>query len=104
MGKFVYDDSRQAEFEDRALLHLQTTILNKLRRQESFVFTWWDSRGGFVSVWLHPSVALQFVYAGNRMPTENRAWLEALSDAANSTSGLVLVPEPPLRDGPAPLD
>ena len=94
MGLFIYDDARRAEFEDRALAHLQVVILNKLRRRESFVFSWEETRG-FVSVWLHPGVAMQFVYLSNRAPTMNRAWLELLAESANSTVGLLSLPEPP---------
>jgi hypothetical protein len=48
---------------------------------------------------------MQFVYSGNRRPLLNRLWLEQLADAANSTSGLVLLPEPAyeLAPEPAPL-
>lgn len=95
MGLFIYDDARRAEFEDRTLSHLQVVILNKLRRQESFVFSWEETRG-FVSVWLHPGVAVQFVYMTNRPPTMNRTWLELLAESANSTVGLLSLPEPPV--------
>jgi hypothetical protein len=95
VGLFIYDDARRAEFEDRTLSHLQVVILNKLRRQESFVFSWEETRG-FVSVWLHPGVAVQFVYMTDRAPTMNRAWLELLAESANSTVGLLSLPEPPV--------
>ena len=94
MGLFIYDDARRAEFEDRTLAHLQVVILNKLRRQESFVFSWEETRG-FVSVWLHRGVAIQFVYLTNRDLPMNRAWLELLAESANSTVGLLPLPEPP---------
>ena len=94
MGLFIYDEARRAEFDDRTLSHLQVVILNKLRRKESFVFSWEETRG-FVSVWLHPGVAVQFVYVSNRLPTMNRTWLELLAESANSTVGLLSLPEPP---------
>ena len=97
MGLFIYDEARRAEFDDRTLSHLQVVILNKLRRKESFVFSWEETRG-FVSVWLDPGVALQFVYLGNREPPLNRAWLELLAESANSTVGLLSLPEPPVID------
>lgn len=94
MAQFIYGDSRGAQFDERMLAHLQVVMLNKLRRCESFSFSWEEPRG-FVSIWVHPSVALQFVYSGNRAPSLNRAWLELLAEAANSTSGLHPLPEPP---------
>lgn len=93
MGALVYDDDRHAELEDRTLAHLQVVIVNKLRRRESFPFTWSDERRT-VTVWIHPSVPLEFVYHGNRRPRLNRAWLEELALSASSTGGLVVLPEP----------
>ena len=79
-------------------------MINKLRRQESFAFTLHDN-GQTLSMWVCPQTPLQFVYAGNRRPVLNRLWLEQLAEAANSVSGLVLLPEPPyeLAPEPAPL-
>ena len=94
MGTLVYDDDRRAEIEDRTLAHLQVVIVNKLRRQESFPFTWSDERR-IVTIWISPNTPLEFVYHGNRRPRLNRAWLEELALSASSTGGLVVVPEPP---------
>lgn len=94
MAQFIYGESRGAQFDERVLAHLQVVILNKLRRRESFAFSWEEPRG-FVSIWVHPSVALQFIYSGNRAPSLNRAWLELLAESANSTGGLHPLPEPP---------
>jgi hypothetical protein len=97
VGLFIYDDTRRVEFDERALAHLQVVMLNKLRRRESFTFSW-EEHHRHVTVWIHPSVALQFVYSGNRPPKLNRAWLELLADSANSTTGLLALPEPPELD------
>lgn len=94
MAQFIYDDTRGAQFDDRVLAHLQVVMLNKLRRRESFSFSWEEPRG-LVSIWVHPSVALQFIYSGSRTPSLNRSWLELLADSANSTGGLHTLPEPP---------
>lgn len=93
MGTLVYDDGRPAEFEDRTLWHLQVIIVDKLRRQERFPFTWSDGRRT-VTVWIGPNTPLEFVYRGNRRPRLNRAWLEELALSAGSIGGLVVVPEP----------
>ncbi|MFI8634042.1 ATP-dependent DNA ligase [Microbacterium sp. NPDC077663] len=97
MGKFIYEDSIKVDFEDRTLAHLQQVIGNKLRRGESFHFTWRDDKSigeGRTSVWLHPHASLVFKYYGSRQSRINRAWSEALMYAANSPAGLHLVPEP----------
>jgi hypothetical protein len=48
-------------------------------------------------VWLHESIPLHFSYAGSRMPTVNRAWVDALLTSATTTPGMRLVDEPPER-------
>jgi hypothetical protein len=99
MGKLIYNSSsRELEIDDRTLAHLRVAILNKLRRSESFAMTWdhgVEQGSGRTTIWLHESIPLQFVFSGNRPPTLNRVWIEQLLLAANSTSGLQFVPEPP---------
>ena len=97
MGTLVYDGGDAAELEDRTLAHLQVIIVNKLRRQESFPFTWGDERRS-MTIWLSPNIPVAFVYHGNRRPSLNRAWLEDLALMANSVGGLLIVPEPPACD------
>lgn len=97
MGTFTYEGTIKVDFEDRLLLHLQTVIGNKLRRSESFFFSWRDNPStgdGRTSVWLHSGAGLAFKYYGSRPPALNRYWLEALAYTANSPSGLRIVPEP----------
>lgn len=97
MGKFTYANGPRVDFEDRALAHLQVVIANKLRRGESFLFTWKDDASigdGRSAVWLNPTLPLAFKYYGSRAPAINRAWVEVLARTANSTSGLYLVAEP----------
>lgn len=97
MGKLTYEGLVKVDFEDRLLLHLQTTIGAKLRRGESFYFTWKDDTSigdGRTSVWLHPRCSLVYKYYGSRRPNLNVAWIEALTFTANSPAGLHVVPEP----------
>lgn len=97
-GRLSYDGVEKLEIDDRALAHLQLVISSKLRRGESFLFTWRPDTslgGGRVSVWMHPHASLVFRFAGSRPPRINRAWAEAMMNAANSPAGLSLVPEPP---------
>ncbi|MEI2270194.1 ATP-dependent DNA ligase [Microbacterium sp. No. 7] len=97
MGKFIYDGALKVDFDDRALAHLQVVIMSKLRRGESFHFTWKDDAAigdGRTSIWLHPRCTLVFkFYRGQRAPL-NLAWVDALAAVANSPSGLYIVPEP----------
>lgn len=83
------------EFEDRVLHHLRLVISNKLRRGESFTFTWETSEcGAGSSLWLHPSIPLHFTF-GKLAPADiNKEWVEALSFQANSPGGLTIVREP----------
>ena len=93
MGTLVYNGRVTLAIEDRVLAHLQVVVVNKLRRREAFAFTWND--GGRSTVcWLHPSIALEFVYSGNRQPLLNREWLEMMAGSANTNSGLFVMPEP----------
>jgi len=97
MGKFTYSSTNKMDFDDRVLAHLQVVISNKLRRSESFMFTWRDDASlgdGRTAVWLNPNVAMSFKYFGSRPPALNRAWVEALAITANSPTGLYVVPEP----------
>lgn len=98
MGKLIYGaPAWTAEFDDRALAHLRIVILAKLRRGESFSFSWrYEAThgAGRSTLWFHPSIPLQFEFFGGREPGLNRAWIDALMVTANLPSGLELVPEP----------
>jgi hypothetical protein len=98
MGSLLYGNAGiEITFEDRALTHLQIVITAKLRRRESFLFSWTNSvdRGSGRSViWLDPSSTLFYRYSGNRVPTINRDWIEELTRSANSAGGLFFTPEP----------
>jgi hypothetical protein len=97
MGRFVYEGSAKTEVEDRALAHLQFVIMDKLRRDEPFGFTWKDDPSvgqGRTTVWLSSRSNLVFTYYGSRQPQLNREWLEQLAATANSLTGLHLTPEP----------
>ncbi|WP_067879226.1 hypothetical protein [Agromyces aureus] len=93
MGTLVYNGNGSIPIDDRVLAHLQVVIIDKLRRKEFFAFTWQLS-GRESTVWFGPTIALEFVYSGGRVPTLNRAWLHRLAEAASSNAGLSLLPEP----------
>lgn len=97
MGQLIYASTFEARFDDRVLAHLQIVIVAKLRRQESFAFSWSkprDEGSGRASLWLHPAIPLVFTFHGGRTPTISRAWIDALMSSANSSGGLRIIPEP----------
>lgn len=98
MGRLLYDAKVAVDFDDRLLFHLQAVIAAKLRRGESFLFTWVDDDSigdGRTSIWVHPHAHLSFKYFGKRPAALNRTWIEHLMITANSVGGLQVLPEPP---------
>ncbi len=98
MGQIVYGAvPERITVDDRALAHLKLVILAKLRRNEAFALNVeydGDSGGGRMTVWLAPSIQLQFRFDGGRSPSINRSWLDALMASANSPEGLRVLAEP----------
>jgi len=98
MGKILYGDSGiEVVFDDRAMAHLQLVIGAKLRRGESFFFSWKDDPSvgdGRSSVWLSSAIPLYFRYSGSKPVAINREWLELLTQSANSAAGLQFTAEP----------
>lgn len=97
MGKLTYDSSLVMQFDDRVLAHLQLVFGAKLRRNESFFFSWRD--GSHVgdtrsTIWVSPSISLCFRFSGGRPPAINRSWVDELMASANSSAGLHITPEP----------
>jgi hypothetical protein len=106
LGKFVYGaPTISVEFDDRVLAHIKVVIVSKLRRGESFTFSWEipaSMGSGYSSIWLHPSIPLQFQFSGSREPALNRRWLEELNQSANTPAGLRVMPEPSETPQPTP--
>jgi len=98
MGKLLYGSSTiEIEFDDRTLTHLQIVIAAKLRRKESFFFSWKDDPAigdGRSSIWLDASIPLYFKFAGGRVPSINREWLDILTASSNGSGGLQFTEEP----------
>lgn len=98
MGYFLFGTPPEAvRMDDRTLAHLKIVILTKLRRHEGFPFSFdfdRDSGSGRATVWLNPSVLIQFRFEGSRQPAINKAWLALMMLTANETDGLRLVEEP----------
>ncbi|MCU1481463.1 MAG: ATP-dependent ligase [Subtercola sp.] len=102
MGMLMYGSpSIEVSFDDRALTHLQIVITAKLRRQESFVFSWNDAAeigSGRSSIWLDPTSTLFYRYYGSRVPAINREWIDVLMHSANSGGGLFFTAEPGTKE------
>ncbi|HEY2643170.1 MAG TPA: ATP-dependent DNA ligase [Galbitalea sp.] len=98
MGKLLYGEAGiELAFDDRELAHLQLVIGSKLRRRESFFFSWKSDPSygeGRNSVWLDASIPLYFKYFGSKPPTINREWIDLLTQSANSAQGMQLMSEP----------
>lgn len=96
MGTLIYDGDGFT-FDDRVLAHLQAVIATKLRRREGFLLLWTDrsgvADGTLRSVWLDPSISVQFVFTHPSLPELNREWLTLLTERANSNAGLLLEDE-----------
>lgn len=98
MGKILYGDSgTEITFDDRDMAHLQIVIGAKLRRKESFFFSWRDATSagdGRSSIWLEAAIPLYFKYFGSKVPTINKDWIDSLIDSSNGPGGLQYSPEP----------
>jgi hypothetical protein len=103
LGKLLYGpNGSDFEVDDRTLAHLQIVMIAKLRRSESFSFTWIPPREygeGRSVIWISSPQYLSFRFSGGRQPTINRRWIEELMAAANSVAGLHIVPEPDQEAG-----
>jgi hypothetical protein len=97
MGRFIYGaQALTIEFDDRTLAHVQIAMLSKLRRNESFSFSWQvdvSQGSGRHSLWISPATELHFEFFGNRAPTLNRSWIKEMINAANDGE-LRLMEEP----------
>lgn len=97
MGTIVYGSgSRRITMDDRVLAHVKSVIVMKLRRNESFTVSWSREEaegGGRTSIWVHPSIGLQFEFDESERPELNRDWLERLMREANASGDLRIVPE-----------
>ncbi|WP_348790032.1 hypothetical protein [Leifsonia sp. NPDC080035] len=98
MGSLSYD-GMEYPFEDRTLQHLQVVITTKLRRRESFAFSWVPAfeSAGRETIWIDNGLPLRFRYDEPAVPAINRDWLEVLMEGTHRPSGLTLLPEPPAK-------
>ena len=97
VGTIYYGGSATPiHIEDRALAHLKVVIATKLRRGESFTVSWThpeDQPRGRSTLWVHPSIALRFVFDEPDAPELSRRWIEELANSANTSGGILLTSE-----------
>jgi len=97
MGQLIYDSGIHIDIDDRTLAHLQIVVYTKLHRGERFPFHWTTPAAqgsGRGSVWIAPELAIRFKFLGSRQAAINEEWIEQLMAAANTPTGLQLIPEP----------
>ncbi|MGZ0069952.1 DUF7882 family protein [Microbacterium arborescens] len=106
MGHLIYGVAPAINIDDRTLQHLRLVIVTKLRRDESFSFTWDNepavrgddalegSSGRYGTVWLSKASSLYFSFDAEPDQSLNKRWLELLAESAQSAAGLRIVPEP----------
>lgn len=101
MGTIQYGSGDEIHIEDRALAHLKVVIATKLRRNESFTLSWRHPEGqpmGRSTIWLHPSIPLRFVFGEPEPPQLSAEWITAMAHSANTSGGIMLLPEQVDRD------
>jgi hypothetical protein len=105
MGSLIYGVAPAIAISDRALRHLQVVIVAKLRRQESFQFSWDGEpdvqgdesaphNGRHGSIWISQGSSLYFSFEAPLKEPLSREWIEQLTLAASSPGGLRVIPEP----------
>jgi len=99
MGDLYYGlNAARVGIPDRLLAHLKVVIATKLRRGESFTFSWQHAPGepgGRSTIWLEPSIPLRFVFDSDDPEVLNPEVIRDLAAAANSSAGLsVALTEP----------
>ena len=96
MGYLIYGNGAEYELDDRVLAHLKVAIAAKLRIQESFLINWSipaSEGSGRVSLWISPSIPLQFRFSGGKAPELNRIWIDALARSSQGVRGMMVMAE-----------
>lgn len=105
MGHLIYGVAPAINIDDRMLQHLRAVIVTKLRRDESFSFTWDDElsvhgddaipgRGIHGTIWISKASSLYFSFDSRFDGPINPVWLRALAESASANTGLRPLPEP----------
>ncbi|MFJ4038604.1 hypothetical protein ACIPVB_11015 [Microbacterium sp. NPDC090007] len=89
---FYGSDTAPISLPDRLMGYIKVIASTKLRRGESFTFTWTGVEGetGRSTIWLQPAIPLRFVFDSPEPEQLVGDYLRALADQANAASGLVV--------------
>lgn len=89
---FYGSDVAPISLPDRLMGYIKVIASTKLRRGESFTFTWTGTAGepGRSTIWLQPAIPLRFVFDSPEPEQLVGDYLRALADQANAASGLVI--------------
>jgi len=89
---FYGSDTNPIALPDRLMGYIKVITSTKLRRGESFTFTWTgtDEEAGRSTIWLQPSIPLRFVFDSAEPEQLVGDYLRSLADQANAASGLVI--------------
>jgi hypothetical protein len=101
VGTLFYDGVA-IEMNDRTLSHVKIAIIQKMRRAESFTFSWVHSaeeNPGRSTIWLHPSIPIRFEFENPVQPELNTRWIESILRSASTTGGILLTEEV-IENGP----
>ncbi|MGZ0712418.1 DUF7882 family protein (plasmid) [Coraliomargarita sp. W4R53] len=94
MGALFYgNDVDPISIPDHVLSHIKVLFASKLRRSESFSFTWKhapDQPSGRSTIWVHPAIPLRFVFEAEEAGRLDTDLLQALAKRANSSTGLAI--------------
>jgi hypothetical protein len=97
VGRFIYNSTVSITLGDDLLAHLQAVVGAKFRLQQSFYFSWGypaNSGESRTTVWLTPSIPVQFIYRNARVPVLDRDRINSLFAQANTPNGMMLIVEP----------
>jgi len=90
VGQLVYEQKSTFDIEDRSLAHLRIVVMNKLRRQESFMLQVPHREVGHVSLWMAPGIPVAFQFSGSRSPRIDRDLVDEWMQQASGSDGLSL--------------
>jgi hypothetical protein len=89
VGKFLYNAGEFSfDMDDRVLAHLRVVFMNKLRRNEPFMFQIPDANVGSRSMWVHAAIPISFAFSGGRNPAIDTRWIDHLMHEASGPNGL----------------
>ncbi|WP_136588147.1 MULTISPECIES: ATP-dependent DNA ligase [Actinomycetes] len=90
MGRLIYQERTVVDIEDRLLSHLRIVVMNKLRRQESFMLNLPHPEHGKLSIWFHPATPIVMQFYGSRPPQIDKHLIEEMMEQASGPDGLTL--------------